>query len=359
VSIQDLDLGLFYQFNDGSTASVVRTMTDQLRTLTTAEPPPQPIEILSEGKDKDYLVLSRPGTYLVRIWNETQNSNCSDCELFERPAEFHLYIYTQGTTFSLEESSQASSAGCLINEAAGKVISIGAVGYTDAGWCVMPSSSLGPTDDARMKPDFVAPDRYESKAWGGYFAGTSAATPLAAGVAALTLSRWPDLTLEELVSAMTHGATPLCGTLEQNGPCEEGHTSNNVVGHGLVNALETSVYLNAPIPCCPPPIPTPVPVPPCQEVARWSGNGIKQTETFSIQESKWRISWKTTREDSAGAGILIVDVYNASGMFVFEAANERGIDSGVSYVNAQPGLFYLEISSNSVDWEVVVEDCTD
>jgi len=90
--------------------------------------------------------------------------------------------------------------------------------------------------------------------------------------------------------------------------------------------------------------------------ARWSGSGMKQTETFSIRSSEWRISWKTTREVFAGAGILQVYVYGAAGELVSLAANLQGVGSDVSYVHAQPGRFYLDISSANVDWEVVVED---
>ena len=91
-------------------------------------------------------------------------------------------------------------------------------------------------------------------------------------------------------------------------------------------------------------------------VARWSGNGMKQTQTFSIRSSEWRISWKTTREAFAGAGILQVYVYGAAGELVSLAANRQGVGSDVSYVHAQPGRFYLDIGSANVDWEVVVED---
>ena len=46
-------------------------------------------------------------------------------------------------------------------------------------------SSQGPTFDGRIKPDISAPAGFSSVTWGGPFSGTSAASPVAAGAAAL------------------------------------------------------------------------------------------------------------------------------------------------------------------------------
>lgn len=70
----------------------------------------------------------------------------------------------------------------------------------------------------------------------GYASGTSMASPHAAGVAALALSQYPDLTPEEL---RTHIETTAVDV-----PCPDGDTEctgtpeyNGYFGHGLVNAL--------------------------------------------------------------------------------------------------------------------------
>ena len=65
--------------------------------------------------------------------------------------------------------------------------SLVAVGAVDppAGSAIAIYSSQGPTFDGRAKPDISAPAGFASVAYGGSFQGTSAASPVAAGIAAL------------------------------------------------------------------------------------------------------------------------------------------------------------------------------
>ncbi len=64
------------------------------------------------------------------------------------------------------------------------VVAVGAVD-APAGTAIAYYSSQGPTIDGRVKPDVSAPAGFSSVAYGGEFHGTSAASPVTAGMAAL------------------------------------------------------------------------------------------------------------------------------------------------------------------------------
>jgi subtilisin family serine protease len=228
VRIQDLDLYLSYMTPDGK-LQLRSSEKQQLNALSDAMIPLQPFEFLSYR-------LSRPGTYLVGVENVTTAYN-KDYKPYERLTEFHLYVSLDGAKFTMEHNTPA---GSLLNEAAGRVISVGAVGRISGEWSVMSFSSRGPTDDGRPKPEFVAPNYYWSPAlgeFGEYFGGTSAAAPVAAGVAALLRGNWPLLSSAELLSSLVQSAEMLCGINEANGLCvPPGGGTNNVVGHGVLDA---------------------------------------------------------------------------------------------------------------------------
>lgn len=69
-------------------------------------------------------------------------------------------------------------------------------------------SSLGPTIDGRIKPDFVSADGVLTRAYGGTtgacdgFIGTSASAPHVAGLAALIMHAAPNWTSERVVKAL-------------------------------------------------------------------------------------------------------------------------------------------------------------
>lgn len=85
------------------------------------------------------------------------------------------------------------------------VIAVGAVD-PPAGSAIGYYSSQGPTFDGRIKPDLSAPAGFASVAYHGLFQGTSAASPVAAGTAALLLGAnlaVPGRTLAALVRHFT------------------------------------------------------------------------------------------------------------------------------------------------------------
>lgn len=135
------------------------------------------------------------------------------------------------------ERNGDGTTGTLITPAdADSIISVGAVRYTspDSG-ALAYFSSTGPTNDGRIKPDVVAPgvDVYVARPDSGFWSGsgTSFATPLTAGVAALVLSAHPGLTPMQVRDALRNTAS-------------NASTPNNFYGWGEVNALAAADYID-------------------------------------------------------------------------------------------------------------------
>jgi subtilisin family serine protease len=89
--------------------------------------------------------------------------------------------------------------------------------------------------------DVVAPGVgvYTTAMSGNYFAmdGTSAATPYAAGVAALILSKYPNYTRRQVVDCIERSAQKLGGYNYTTTPEHAGGAWNNETGYGLVDAF--------------------------------------------------------------------------------------------------------------------------
>lgn len=77
--------------------------------------------------------------------------------------------------------------------------SVGAVDPVN-GTAIAPYSSWGPTNDGRMKPDLSGASNMSSVSYPEGFTGTSAATPVVAGAAAVVLGREPSLSPQQLVA---------------------------------------------------------------------------------------------------------------------------------------------------------------
>jgi hypothetical protein len=83
-------------------------------------------------------------------------------------------------------------------------------------------------------------------------------------------------------------------------------------------------------------------------VKEWTGNGVKQTETFTVG-NEWRIDWTNN-----GADYLGVTIKDATGGYVGLVANTTTAGSDTSFQH-KGGTFYLEISGTG-SWKVGVQD---
>ncbi len=121
--------------------------------------------------------------------------------------------------------------------------SILGVGATSSDGELAAFSGTGPTADGRIKPDIVA------QGLGVYWAGTSTATsygfangtslatPLTAGAAALVLSAHPQLTPMQVREAILQTGRPV-----DNGTWQTASYPNNYYGHGRLDALRAAMY---------------------------------------------------------------------------------------------------------------------
>ncbi len=114
----------------------------------------------------------------------------------------------RGVLLCTAAGNEGPSSGTLVSPA--DADSILAVGAVDLDGATAGFSSRGPTSDGRVKPDLVSPGvglqaasyRYVDGLDYLSFSGTSAATPLIAGSAALVLQARPTLSGEELRRAL-------------------------------------------------------------------------------------------------------------------------------------------------------------
>ena len=144
-----------------------------------------------------------------------------------------LLVTAMGNEYNYQSGTKIT--GTLIAPAdADSIVSVGAVSSdgTIAGF-----SSTGPTSDGRIKPEVVAQgvSVYVAGGTGSYHSadGTSYATPLTAGVAALVFSAHPTWTPMQVRNVLMQTAKPLYNIAA-------GMTTrpNNFFGWGMVDALK-------------------------------------------------------------------------------------------------------------------------
>lgn len=122
-------------------------------------------------------------------------------ELAPDTPRLEIYSFRQSFEYTVPDSSLMTPA-----DAEGAVATGATYWQTDG---LESFSSRGPTNDGRLKPEFVAPDGVSSVAYGGSFFGTSAAAPHLAGAAALVRSAYPSYSVTDTVSYLTGRAVDL------------------------------------------------------------------------------------------------------------------------------------------------------
>ena len=105
-----------------------------------------------------------------------------------------------------------------------------AIGAVDSAGQVASFSSRGPTSDGRIKPDLMAlgtgVTSINSTTRRGFLSnhiGTSAATPLAAGIVALLMEAFPLATVQDIVNTL-------------RGTASRSNRPNNIAGYGIIRA---------------------------------------------------------------------------------------------------------------------------
>lgn len=168
----------------------------------------------------EYISYSVPsnGSYYLSIYQYSTTSN----------HRLEVYSVHHDLTPAVASSSLLSPAD------ADGAMAVGAIDYSD--WTTGPqetSSSRGPTNDGRIKPDICGPDNVSNFIY-GHFAGTSAASPHVAGAAALLLSRYPTYSVSQLWGCLTASAIDMGSS-----------GKDNIYGHGRLNLSSCSVIITS------------------------------------------------------------------------------------------------------------------
>ena len=142
------------------------------------------------------------------------------------PAWIQLTIW--GPSFDTNSRTQATKSHSIANpgeSANAGMLAVGAAFHANTG-VIEYFSSQGPTPDNRVKPDLVGADRSSVSSY-PVFAGTSQAAPHVAGLAALVLERFPDLTPAQVASFLKNQA------VQRTASSPNDTDPNNIWGHGF------------------------------------------------------------------------------------------------------------------------------
>jgi hypothetical protein len=96
----------------------------------------------------------------------------------------------------------------------------------------------------------------------------------------------------------------------------------------------------------------------CDTVQTFTGNGIKDTQSFTVASDTWRLRYdfESTTEDQQ-SGSFEMTVYKPGNTIPESIITLERPGSDTSYVNAGAGTYYLSIGSANATWTVDVEEC--
>jgi hypothetical protein len=97
----------------------------------------------------------------------------------------------------------------------------------------------------------------------------------------------------------------------------------------------------------------------CETVQTFTGNGIKDTQPFTVTSDIWRLRYdfESTTPDQQSSS-FDMSVYKTGNTIPESVITLERPGSDTTYVNAGAGTYYLSIGSANAPWTVTVEDCS-
>ncbi|MBM3703266.1 MAG: hypothetical protein FJW63_09860 [Actinobacteria bacterium] len=95
------------------------------------------------------------------------------------------------------------------------------------------------------------------------------------------------------------------------------------------------------------------------KVGEWKGGSSKTTETFTIKNKEWKISWKAYNlhgGDYRYPKSFDIFVTNADNILDCTELIWDFEPEGSAYMERPPGKYYLNIYSANIKWKVTVEE---
>jgi hypothetical protein len=93
-----------------------------------------------------------------------------------------------------------------------------------------------------------------------------------------------------------------------------------------------------------------------EQIRSWSGRGSQQLDSFP-SEGTLRIEWEAKRVAGASApGWLKIIVHSAiSGRpLAAPVVDQRGEGKGIAYFSEEPRVFFMEVTSEHLEWKIAV-----